>query len=164
MSRVNMASMTVLQYLALVHQLSYTELCKTIGMTPQQFNDWVKKRRPVPQDRLQQVAQFFQIDSSVLVYETNYLRDLTPENKVQVQMIYIKQQLEQEGDETEQEALKQKLIQLQEEERKQALITQFAAAVNQADEQLLQEYEQLVNRLSNSAIGDARLLREEDKE
>ncbi|MNI75739.1 hypothetical protein D3C73_1319170 [compost metagenome] len=133
-------------------------------MTPQQFNDWVKKRRPVPQDRLQQVAQFFQIDSSVLVYETNYLRDLTPENKVQVQMIYIKQQLEQEGDETEQEALKQKLIQLQEEERKQALITQFAAAVNQADEQLLQEYEQLVNRLSNSAIGDARLLREEDKE
>ncbi|MCM3173731.1 hypothetical protein [Paenibacillus sp. MER 99-2] len=164
MSRVNMASMTVLQYLALVHQLSYTELCKTIGMTPQQFNDWVKKRRPVPQDRLQQVAQFFQIDSSVLIYETNYLRDLTPENKVQVQMIYIKQQLEQEGDVTEQEALRQKLIQLQEEERKQALITQFAAAVNQADEQLLQEYEQLVNRLSNSAIGDARLLREEDKE
>ncbi|KQY79948.1 hypothetical protein ASD24_18580 [Paenibacillus sp. Root52] len=164
MSRVNMASMTVLQYLALVHQLSYTELCKTIGMTPQQFNDWVKKRRPVPQDRLQQVAQFFQIDSSVLVYETNYLRDLTPENKVQVQMIYIKQQLEQEGDVTEQEALRQKLIQLQEEERKQALITQFTAAVNQADEQLLQEYEQLVNRLSNSAIGDARLLREEDKE
>ncbi|MEY8739247.1 hypothetical protein AB9M62_06450 [Bacillales bacterium AN1005] len=164
MSRVNMASMTVLQYLALVHQLSYTELCKTIGMTPQQFNDWVKKRRPVPQDRLQQVAQFFQIDSSVLVYETNYLRDLTPENKVQVQMIYIKQQLEQEGDATEQEALRQKLIQLQEEKRKQALITQFAAAVNQADEQLLQEYEQLVNKLSNSAIGDARLLREEDKE
>ncbi|WP_338541091.1 hypothetical protein [Paenibacillus tundrae] len=164
MSRVNMASMTVLQYLALVHQLSYTELCKTIGMTPQQFNDWVKKRRPVPQDRLQQVAQFFQIDSSVLVYETNYLRDLTPENKVQVQMIYIKKQLEQEGDVTEQEALRQKLIQLQEEKRKQALITQFTAAVNQADEQLLQEYEQLVNRLSNSAIGDARLLREEDKE
>ncbi|WP_145044888.1 helix-turn-helix transcriptional regulator [Paenibacillus xylanexedens] len=164
MSQVNMASMTVLQYLALVHQLSYTELCKTIGMTPQQFNDWVKKRRPVPQDRLQQVAQFFQIDSSVLVYETNYLRDLTPENKVQVQMIYIKQQLEQEGDVTEQEALRQKLIQLQEEKRKQTLITQFAAAVNQADEQLLQEYEQLVNRLSTSANRDARLVREEDKE
>ncbi|MCG7378194.1 hypothetical protein MH215_14415 [Paenibacillus sp. ACRSA] len=164
MSRVNMASMTVLQYLAIVHQLSYTELCKTIGMTPQQFNDWVKKRRPVPQDRLQQVAQFFQIDSSVLVYETNYLRDLTPENKVQVQMIYIKQQLEQEGDATEQEVLRQKLIQLQEEKRKQTLITQFAVAVNQADEQLLQEYEQLVNRLSTSANRDARLVREEDKE
>ncbi|MGE7921143.1 hypothetical protein ACQKM9_19710 [Viridibacillus sp. NPDC093762] len=64
-------SITVLQYLALINQVSYVNVCRAAGITPQQFSDWVKKRRPVPKERLQSLAEYFKIEANLLIDEKN---------------------------------------------------------------------------------------------
>lgn len=142
MSRALEPSMTVLQYFVLLHQRSYTEFCREVGLTPQQFNDWVKKRRPVPQDRLLRVAQHLRIEPGMLIDERQYLNDLTPENKVRMKIVFIRQMLEQGKEGEEAEAYAGKLEQLEKELRKQTLLTQFAALLEQSDEEMISRYEQ----------------------
>lgn len=126
-------TITILQYLALIHQVAYTEVCKAVGLTPQQFSDWVKKRRPVPKERLLAVADYFRVEPELLIDEHHYLRDLTAEAKVDVQILYIHQKLDGEGGSEQHEAYVDKLKQLQHERSKQALITRFTSLLNRED-------------------------------
>ncbi|WP_336763089.1 helix-turn-helix domain-containing protein [Paenibacillus sp. USHLN196] len=151
MNQVSLPSMTVLQYLAHIHQLSYTQVCKEVGLTPQQFNDWVKKRRPIPKDRLQQLADYFHVEHEVLIDGQHYLRDLTPENTVDVQILFIQQKLEKEGEEEEQKAYEMKLLQLLREKHKQALIARFAAIIEQGGEKTLIHSEEWLSKAESMA-------------
>jgi len=128
-------SMTILQYLALIHQVSYTNVCREVGLTPQQFNDWVKKRRPVPRERIEVLADYFKVDVNLLIDDNHYLHDLTAETKVDVQILFLNQLLEKEGENADTEAYREKLETLQLEKKKQDIITRFATIINQKDEQ-----------------------------
>ncbi|MNH93928.1 hypothetical protein D3C73_465380 [compost metagenome] len=128
--------MTILQYLALIHQISYTHVCKEVGLTPQQFSDWVKKRRPVPKERLEVLADYFQVEANLLIDANQYLRDLTPETKVDVQILFLKKMLNDEGAGADIEAYREKLEKLQQEKKKQALLARLVTLINQEDEQM----------------------------
>jgi transcriptional regulator with XRE-family HTH domain len=128
--------LTILQYLALIHQVTYTNVCREVGLTPQQFSDWVKKRRPVPKERLQALSAFFKVNADLLIDEGHYLRNLTPEAKIDVQILFLKQILMKEEENTEEEGYRQKLQHLQWEKRKQALITRFSTLLDQENKQM----------------------------
>ncbi|PUA39067.1 hypothetical protein C8Z91_11380 [Paenibacillus elgii] len=123
--------LTILQYLALIHQISYTNVCRDVGLTPQQFGDWAKKRRPVPKERLQVLADYFNVDANLLIDENHYLKDLTPELKIDVQIIFIKKMLEKGAESDDMDAYREKLSRLQKEKKKQALLARFAAIIDQ---------------------------------
>lgn len=103
---------TTLQYLALIHEVSYTTLCKELGITPQQFSDWVKKRRPIPKERLEKLVHYFEIPESELVEESYYLHDLTEQKKIDIQITFLRNRLGQPCTIDEQEAFQAKLEQL----------------------------------------------------
>ncbi|UNK17195.1 helix-turn-helix domain-containing protein [Paenibacillus sp. N3/727] len=131
-------SITVLQYLALIHQVSYTKVCKEVGLTPQQFSDWVKKRRPVPKERLQSLADYFNMDASLLIDEHHYLQDLTGEKKIDIQILFLKQSLEHSDEKAaDKDEYREKLVRLQNEKELQILIDRFSAMVKEADTQTL---------------------------
>ncbi|WP_458124614.1 helix-turn-helix domain-containing protein [Paenibacillus sp. Z3-2] len=161
MNQVSLPSMTVLQYLAHIHQLSYTQVCKEVGLTPQQFNDWVKKRRPIPKDRLQQLADYFHVEHEVLIDGQHYLRDLTPENTVNIQILFIEQKLEREGEEEKQEAYRLKLVQLMHEKHKQVLIARFAAIIELGDEETLKQSEEWLSKAEFMASASAQFSHQE---
>lgn len=135
-SNTAVSALTILQYLALIHQVTYTNVCREVGLTPQQFSDWVKKRRPVPKERLQALAEFFKVDADLLIDENNYLLDLTPEAKIEVQILFLTRMLRNEEENPEKEGYLQKLQQLQWEKRKQTLITRFSTLLDQKNKQI----------------------------
>ncbi|MGF7047915.1 hypothetical protein J2T13_002421 [Paenibacillus sp. DS2015] len=156
-------SMTTLQYLALIHQVSYTNVCREVGLTPQQFNDWVKKRRPVPQERIQGIADYFKVDANRLIDDNHYLLDLTSETKVDLQIIFLNQLLEEEGENADTEAYSEKLAALQLEKKKQALITRFTTIMNQKDEQKHRISEAFLNHIEQGNLKILEQLLEEQE-
>jgi transcriptional regulator with XRE-family HTH domain len=135
-SNTAVSALTILQYLALIHRVTYTNVCREVGLTPQQFSDWVKKRRPVPKERLQALAEFFKVEAELLIDENNYLLDLTPETKIEVQILFLTRMLMNEEENSEKEGYQQKLQQLQWEKRKQSLITRFSTLLDHKNKQI----------------------------
>lgn len=155
---------TVLQYLALIHQVTYTNVCREVGLTPQQFSDWVKKRRPVPKERLHALADFFKVDIRLLIDDNHYLKDLTPEVKVDVQILFLDRMLKKEGEDDNKEGYQEKLEQLQWEKRRQALISRFAALLereHKENEEICLAFVNLMERGSSEVLH--KLLHEEGR-
>lgn len=128
-----MKTMTSVPYLALLHQVPYTKVCKVIGITPQQFSDWVKKRRPVPKDRLQQLAEYFGVSAELLVDNHYYLLEVSGVVKLQLKIAYITGKLKMINDEEETAMLHETLAKLQEEIELQELQDRFAVAIQSKD-------------------------------
>lgn len=144
--------LTILQYVALIHEISYSKVCRDVGLTPQQFNDWVKKRRPVPKERLHALEVYFQVDAELLVDENQYLRALTPEAKIDVQILFLNRKLEQAVKGQETKPYRDKLGRLLKEKAQQAQMSRFAAILDSEDAQLQQLCSAFLDRIEQ---GDA---------
>lgn len=142
-------SITVLQYLALINQVSYVNVCRAVGITPQQFSDWVKKRRPVPRERLKSLAEYFEIEANLLIDEKYYLQELTQENKIDIQILFLNQKLDKGENEFEMEEYREKLVLLQTEKEKYNLISRFDAIVSQNKEQTRRICETFLEKMEN---------------
>ncbi|MGE7935146.1 XRE family transcriptional regulator [Viridibacillus arvi] len=142
-------SITVLQYLALINQVSYVNVCRAAGVTPQQFSDWVKKRRPVPKERLQSLAEYFEIEANLLVDEKNYLQELTQEKKIDIQILFLNQKLDKGESEVEIEEYREKLVLLQTEKEKYILISRFDTIVSQNKGQISRICETFLDQMEN---------------
>ncbi|MFE3572983.1 XRE family transcriptional regulator [Lysinibacillus sp. NPDC059133] len=140
-------SITVLQYLALINQVSYVNVCRAAGITPQQFSDWVKKRRPVPKERLQFLAEYFKIEANLLIDEKNYLQELTQEKKIDIQILFLNQKLDK--GEHEVEEYREKLVLLETEKEKYILISRFDTIVSQNNEQTRRICETFLELMEN---------------
>jgi|GEM_PF-1241832 len=145
--------LSVLKYLALIYEVSYSQVCKEIGSTPQQFNDWVKKRRPVPKERLQAIAAYFHMeDHRLLVDENSYLRDLTQELKAELQILFLHRLLRNASKEEEVDGYLEKLARLEKEKRQHALINRFSVVIQKDDERVLRLADALLNHLENGRV------------
>jgi transcriptional regulator with XRE-family HTH domain len=82
-----------LEYLVLVNEQSYSGIGRELNITPQQFSDWIKKRRAIPQERLKTLSDYFGIDESYLVNENNFTKNLDSINKNDIQMLLIKKKI-----------------------------------------------------------------------
>ncbi|TCJ02107.1 helix-turn-helix domain-containing protein [Cytobacillus praedii] len=142
-------SITVLQYLALINQVSYVSVCRAVGITPQQFSDWVKKRRPVPKERLQSLAEYFEIEADLLIDEKNNLQELTQEKKIDIQILFLNQKLDKGENEFEMEEYREKLVLLQTEKEKYILISRFDAIISPNKEQTRRICEAFLDQMEN---------------
>lgn len=145
-------TMTTLQYLALLHQVSYTNVCKEVKITPQQFSDWIKKRRPVPKERLHALGNYFNMDAAILVDDDFYLKDLTVDMKINIQILFLTRLLEHAEDGTDMEAYREKLKQLQIEKAHQMIISRFAAIVKGADASTLRLCHALLDHIEGGDV------------
>ncbi|WP_047154067.1 helix-turn-helix domain-containing protein [Aneurinibacillus tyrosinisolvens] len=141
-------SKTTLEYLVLVNEQSYSGIGRELNITPQQFSDWIKKRRPIPQERLKTLSDYFGIDESYLVDQNNFTKNLDSINKIDIQMLLIKKKINEGIDE---ESYHEHIQKLQKEKSKQIRIGRLASIlhhdneeINQRIDQFLAEMEQLI--------------------
>lgn len=125
-------SKTVLQYLILINEKSYVQIGRQLNITPQQFSDWIKKRRPIPKHRLQDLSDYFGVDEDYLVNDKRFAKDISNLDKINIQKIFINRKIEN-GDE-EVEYLKEKLKELEQEKERLIRITRLTAILNKEDE------------------------------
>jgi transcriptional regulator with XRE-family HTH domain len=140
---------TTLEYLVLVNKQSYSGIGRELNITPQQFSDWIKKRRPIPQERLKTLSDYFDIDESYLVDENNFTKNLDPINKIDIQMLLTKKRVNEGVDETE--PYLEQIQRLQKEKVKQIRIGRLASILHHDDKEIdqridlfLAEMEQLI--------------------
>ncbi|TVX92436.1 helix-turn-helix domain-containing protein [Paenibacillus agilis] len=145
-------SITALQYVALIHEISYTKVCKEIGLTPQQFSDWVKKRRPIPRERLHSIARYFDIEPALLIDEQHYLQDLTADLKIDLQILFLNKLVQQAEEGSDIEAFEEKLIRLQHKKAQQGLINRFTAVIQQNDVQTTQLCEAFLDQIQSGNL------------
>lgn len=156
--------MTIIQYLALINEVSYVNVCKAVGITPQQFSDWTKKRRPVPKERLSSLAAYFEIDEKLLVDDKNYLKALTPEERVDIQILFLEKKLEV-VDASEKEVYNEKLATLYNEKFYYSLIGRFENIIRQSNEDTHRICELFLEHLEqgNLSLLEEMLNRKEEK-
>lgn len=142
-------SKTTLEYLVLVNDQSYSGIGRELNITPQQFSDWIKKRRPIPQERLKTLSEYFGVDESYLVDEKNFTKNLDPINKIDIQMLLTKKKINAGVEEIE--PYLEHIQKLQKEKAKQIRIGRLASIIQHDDEEIdkridlfLEEMEQLI--------------------
>lgn len=145
---------TTLEYLVLVNERSYSAIGRELNITPQQFSDWIKKRRPIPQERLKTLSDYFDIDESYLVDENNFTKNLDPINMIDIQMLLTKKKINESVEETE--PYLEHFQKLQKEKAKQIRIGRLASILHHDDEEIdrgidlfLTEMEQLIKGKRN---------------
>ncbi|GIP39019.1 hypothetical protein J31TS4_22990 [Paenibacillus sp. J31TS4] len=146
--RETVPSKTVLEYLVMINEQSYSGIGRQLGITLQQFSDWIKKRRPIPQERLQALATYFRIDGAVFADPNHFAAPLTPLKKVELHLLLLDQkveQLEKEGAEEEDiEPYREKKRTLLIERAEQHRLAKHAA--------LLQQNDARINRIVDTVI------------
>lgn len=128
---------TVLEYLVMINRQSYSGIGRELNITPQQFSDWIKKRRPVPQERLKALAAYFGVPEAVLVDSQLFANTLTPAAKIDLQLLLLDQKiagLESEGADAQDIApYQEKKRQLQQERLNQVRLTRMAALLERGE-------------------------------
>ncbi|WP_019638877.1 helix-turn-helix domain-containing protein [Paenibacillus fonticola] len=151
-------SRTVLEYLVMINELSYSGIGRELNITPQQFSDWIKKRRPIPQERLQALAQYFGVEETVLVDNHQYTKPLTTLAKIELHILLIEQkvaQLEAEGaDEEDIEPYRQSKVKLQRERTDELRLARVAAVLQQGDERTDAIIDFVLNELETGRLED----------
>ncbi|WP_425452316.1 XRE family transcriptional regulator [Paenibacillus sambharensis] len=138
--RDKLTTRTVLEYLVMLNEQSYSGIGRALNITPQQFSDWIKKRRPIPLERLKALANYFSVPEVVLVDDEYYAKHLTAFAKIELHMLLLDQKIsamETEGAEEEDIIPYQgKKLRLRRELADQIRLEKVAAALEQGDERV----------------------------
>ncbi|WP_214480587.1 XRE family transcriptional regulator [Bacillus sp. SM2101] len=149
-------SKTVLEYLVVRNEQSYTQIGKLLNITPQQFSDWIKLRRPIPNERLKSLCDYFAVPADVLVNEKKFAKPLDPITKIDVEMLEVNKATKEEDS----IILKEKLIELQKEKAKQVRILRLTTMLNADNDQLNAVIDTFLDQLENIEESDINLFLE----
>ncbi|SFJ65971.1 helix-turn-helix domain-containing protein [Thermoflavimicrobium dichotomicum] len=143
-------SKTTLEYLVLINKKSYSQIGRELGITPQQFSDWIKKRRPIPQERLKALCEYFGLESHYLVDERNFARSLNPITKIDIETLLVKRVIEK-GEE-DPIPYQEKLTKLERERAKQVRLGRLASILHQESDQIDHVIDTFLDQLESGNI------------
>ncbi|WP_446672405.1 XRE family transcriptional regulator [Paenibacillus wuxiensis] len=159
---------TVLEYLVVINEQSYSGIGREFNITPQQFSDWIKKRRPIPEERLKALANYFKVQETVLVDGERFAKQLTPFAKTELHMLLLDQKvarLKAEGAEDEDIiSYQEKKRQLQREQSNQIRLGRMAAALEQGDERVGAIFDVILDKLNAGQVDELSNKLQEGKE
>lgn len=151
-------SRTVLEYLVMINEQSYSGIGRHLHITPQQFSDWIKKRRPIPQERLQALVDYFGVKREVFVDSNSFVKPLTPIAKVELHVMLLEQkiaQLEAErADEEDIEPYREKIRQLLQEKETEQRLTRITAALQRYDERIDWIFDTILHEIENERVNE----------
>lgn len=151
-------SKTVLEYLVMINEQSYSGIGRQLHITPQQFSDWIKKRRPIPQERLQALVDYFGVKREVFVDSNSFVKPLTPIAKVELHVLLLEKkvaQLEAErADEEDIEPYREKIRQLFQEKETEQRLTRITAALQRYDERIDWIFDTILHEIEDERVNE----------
>jgi len=127
---------TVIQHLIFLNEKSIVQVCRDLQVTPQQFSDWIKKRRPIPDKWLNALEKYFGIDKMHLVDANQYARSMSLLSKIEIETLIMSRRLEQGGSEEDRERCRYALEKLKKEKIQQIRIARLSAVLSTSDEKI----------------------------
>lgn len=127
---------TALEHLIYVSGQSIVAVCRDIRLTPQQFSDWIKRRRPIPADRLRQLGEYFGVAEDTLASEDRYARGLSALRAVELEMLVVSRRARQSAVPEERLELAYRAKMLQKEHQWQLRIARLSALLETDDPEI----------------------------
>ena len=142
-----LSSKTTLQHLLFLEGSSIVQACKELKVTPQQFSDWIKKRRPIPLERLIVLKKYFEIDVSYIVDEKNYAKNMSSLGRVELELLVMSRRLEQSESKEDKEEYQYLIDKLKKEKANQIRIARLAALINADNGKINSIIDRVIDRL-----------------
>ncbi len=128
---------TALEHLIFLSGKNIIEVCRTLQITPQQFTDWTKKRRPIPQQRLDELTAYFGVEADTLADEKRFARNLSSLSAIELELFVVKNLAKISSTKDEEEELSFRSKQLKDEYEKQLRITRLSVLLERNDPVLM---------------------------
>lgn len=135
---------TALGHLIYLSNKSVVTVSKDLKITPQQFTDWIKDRRPIPAERLIQLEKYFDIPANILVDNKRYVKKLSVLDSIELEILVAMNQLKNCNVDRQKE-LEYWVEQLKQERQKQIRITRLAALLDKNDAQIMSRIDDFLN-------------------
>ena len=124
---------TAMEHLIFLTGQNIIEVCRAFGITPQQFSDWIKLRRPIPADRLKQLAAHFGVPESALVEDSRFARRISALTAIELEQLVVVNRLKISATLEEQSEFSYRVRQLESERQRQIRIARMAALLETGD-------------------------------
>lgn len=141
---------TALEHLIFLSGQSITDVCRSLSLTPQQFCDWIKKRRPIPEERLNQLAAYFGVPADTLAEENRFAKGLSALGAVELEMLVVSWEAKActEPVERLEFAFRTKL--LKEERERQLRVARLSALLQRNDPALMARIDSLLTEMEQT--------------
>ncbi len=143
---------TALEHLIFLSGQSITEVCRSLSLTPQQFCDWIKKRRPIPEERLNQLAAYFGVPVDTLAEENRFAKGLSALGAVELEMLVVSWEAKACTEPVERLELAYRAKVLKEERARQLRIARLSALLERNDTALMARIDSLLSELEQSEM------------
>lgn len=151
-------SKTILEYLVMLNEQSYSGIGRQLHITPQQFSDWIKKRRPIPQERLQALVDYFGVNREVFVDSSNFVKPLTPLAKTDLHILMLEHKIAQleteKAEEEDIEPYRMKRRKLYQEKETQHRLTRISAALQHDDKRIDWIFDTVLNEIDRGRVDE----------
>jgi len=138
---------TALEHLIFLSGQNIVEVCRSLNVTPQQFSDWIKKRRPIPAERLKQLSVYFGVSENMLVDEHRFAKGLSRLTAIEMELLVIAWETKINTSPEASAALAHRRAQLETERQKQLRIVRLAALLDQDSPALMARIDRFLNEL-----------------
>lgn len=140
---------TVLEHLVFHGKKNAIGICRELNISPQQFTDWIKGRRPIPADRLRMLAVYFSVPPEMIADEARHARELTQTLQTQLQMRTL-HALRLHCPEAERQGIDEEIRELEQGLSLQKRAERFEGILARADETLLAAIDGMLDELENA--------------
>ncbi|WP_225229325.1 helix-turn-helix domain-containing protein [Paenibacillus gallinarum] len=154
----NLITKTVLEYLVMINDQSYSGIGRELNITPQQFSDWIKKRRPIPQERVRLLSNYFGVEETILIDHQYFVKPLTPISRIELHKLLLDQKLTKlKAEEVSEEDIGpflEKKKQLEQEYRDQLRLTRMATILEKGDERAGNILDMVIDELESGRMDE----------
>ncbi len=141
---------TALEHLIFLSGQSITEVCRALGITPQQFCDWTRKRRPIPEERLSQLATYFGVPEDTLAEENRFVKGLSALGAVELEMLVVSWEAKACTEPAERLELAYRTKVLKEQRERQLRIARLSALLERNDPALMARIDSFLDGLEQT--------------
>lgn len=140
---------TTLEHIIVLSNKNIVTVSKELQITPQQFSDWIKNRRPIPAERLLQLEKYFDIPANLLVDDRRFAKHLSILDSIELETLVVTNQIKFCNTD-EKDELEYRINQLKEERQKQLRITRLSALLEKNDAQIMEKIDQFLTELEDA--------------
>lgn len=141
---------TALEHLIFLSEKNTVTVCRELGVTPQQFTDWIKLRRPIPDERLSQLASYFSVPADVIADEKRFAKRLSRLDGVRLEMLIVSQKLKSCDTREYKKELEYRLKSLKSERDMQLRIARLSAILEKGDVSVLKKIDMFLDELEKN--------------
>jgi len=142
-----LSSKTALEYLISLNNKNIVTVCRDLSITPQQFSDWIKHRRPIPSGRIAELADYFSVPLNTLAGDDRFAKRLSALDRVELEIL-VASNLFRETSSTEKRGeLKYNLEKLKTEREKQLRIARLSAMIEKDDPEIMRRVDSFMDEL-----------------